>query len=125
MKTVHTLGELEGSANDAYLLAFSLESSVNKYSSQDDWHVSLKIADTCINFKIESEADCNVIYQSLFDRLPEENTRSRQCKAKLKVYDLIEKEMSGIVFGCDCFHDYLYGQHEISLKVTTNRWKQS
>ena len=40
-----------------------------------------------MNFKIDSGADCNVISQSLFDRLPVENKQSRQCKAKLKVYD--------------------------------------
>ena len=85
-KTVHAVAESEGSDNEADLLAFSVESS-SKYPSQDDWHVSLKIADTNVNFKIDSGADCNVISQSLFDRIPVENKQSRQCKAKLKVYD--------------------------------------
>jgi len=80
-KTVHAVAEPEGSDNDADLLAFSVESS-----DKDDWHVSLKIADTNLNFK-DSGADCNVISQSLFDRLPVENKQSRQCKTKLKVYD--------------------------------------
>ena len=85
-KTVHAVAESEGSDDEADLLAFSVESS-GKYPSQDDWHVSLKIADSNVNFKIDSGADCNVISQSLFDRLPVENKQSRQCKAKLKVYD--------------------------------------
>ena len=71
-KTVHAVAESEGSDNEADLLAFSVESS-SKYPSQDDWYVSLKIADTNVNFlKIDSGADCNVISQSLFDRLPVE-----------------------------------------------------
>ena len=79
---MHVVAESEGSDKDADLLAFSVESS-----DKDDWHVSLKIADTNVNFKIDSGADCNVISLSLFDRLPVENKQSRQCKAKLKVYD--------------------------------------
>ena len=78
--------ESEGSDDEANFLAFSVESS-GKYPSQNDWHVSLKIADSNVNFKIDSGADCNVISQSVFDRLPVENKQSRQCKAKLKVYD--------------------------------------
>lgn len=82
---MQVVAELEGSDKDADLLAFSWESSSN-YPSQDDWHVSLKIADTYVNFKLEAGADCNVISQSLFDRLPVQNTWSHQCKAKQKVY---------------------------------------
>ena len=50
-KTVHAVAESEGSDDEADLLAFSVESS-GKYPSQDDWHVSLKIADSNVNFKI-------------------------------------------------------------------------
>ena len=71
-KTVHAVAESEGSDDEADLLAFSVESS-GKYPSQNDWHVSLKIADSNVNFKIDSGADCNVISQSVFDRLPVEN----------------------------------------------------
>ena len=31
--------------------------------------IALKIADANVDFKVDSEADCNVISQSLFDRL--------------------------------------------------------
>ena len=54
---------------------------------QDEWHVSRKIADTNVVFKIDSGADCNVISKSLLDRLPVDPKQSRYCKAKLKVYD--------------------------------------
>ena len=85
-KTVHVMGESEGSDNDADLLTFSLESS-GEWSTLDDWHVSLKIADSYVNFKLDSRADWNVISQSLFDQLPVRHKQARQCKAKLKVYD--------------------------------------
>ena len=77
---------MEGSDNEADLLTFSVESS-DECSSQDDWHVSLKIADTNVNFKLDSGADCNVISKSLLARLPVGPKQTRQCKAKLKVYD--------------------------------------
>ena len=63
-----------------------MESS-DECPSQDDWHVSLKIADTRVNFKLDSGADCNVISKSLLARLPVGPKQTRQCKAKLKVYD--------------------------------------
>ena len=85
-KTVRAMAESDDSDNDADLLTFSVESSSDS-PSQDDWHVSLKIAGTKMNFKLDSGADCNVISHSLFDRLPVANKRARQCKAKLKVYD--------------------------------------
>ena len=85
-KTIHAVAESEGSDNEADLLTFSVESS-DECPSQDDWHVSLKIADTRVNFKLDSGADCNVISKSLLDRLPVGPKQTRQCKAKLKVYD--------------------------------------
>ena len=85
-KTIHAVAESEGSDNEADLLTFSVESS-NECLSQDDWHVSLKIADTSVNFKLDSGADCNVISKSLFTRLQVSPTQTRQCKTKLKVYD--------------------------------------
>ena len=48
------------------LLTFSVESS-GECTSQVEWHVSLKIADTSVKFKIDSGAYCNVISKSLFD----------------------------------------------------------
>ena len=48
---IHAVAESEGSDNKADLLTFSVESS-DECPSQDDWHVSLKIADTRVNFKI-------------------------------------------------------------------------
>ena len=77
---------MEGSDNEADLLTFPVESS-EECPSQDDWHVSLKIADTNVNFKLDSGADCNVISKSLLARLPVGPKQTRQCKAKLKVYD--------------------------------------
>ena len=47
----------------------------------------VKIADTNVNFKLDSGADCNVISKSLLARLPVGPKQTRQCKAKLKVYD--------------------------------------
>ena len=85
-KTIYAVAELECSDNEADLLTFSVESS-DECSSQDDWHVSLKIADTNVNFKLDSGADCNVISKSLLARLPVGPKQTRQCKAKLKVYD--------------------------------------
>ena len=85
-KTVHTVAESEGSDNEADLLTFAVESN-DECPSQDEWHVSLKIADTNVIFKIDSGADCNVISKSLLDRLPVDPKQSRYCKAKLKVYD--------------------------------------
>ena len=85
-KTIHAVAELEGSDNEADLLTFSVESS-DECPSQDDWHVSLKIADTNVNFKLDSGADCNVISKSLLARLPVGPKQTRQCRAKLKVYD--------------------------------------
>ena len=32
-------------------------------------------------------------------------------------YPQIEKEMLGIVFGCESFHDYLYGQREVIVET--------
>ena len=52
-KTVHTVAESEGRDNEADFLTFSVESS-NECPSQDDWQVSLKIADTSVNFKVDS-----------------------------------------------------------------------
>ena len=74
------------SDNEADLLTFAVESN-DECPSQDEWHVSLKIADTNVIFKIDSGADCNVISKSLLDRLPVDPKQSRYCKAKLKVYD--------------------------------------
>ena len=54
--------------------------------SKDEWHVSLKIVDTNVNFKIDSGADCNVISTSLFHRIPVDPRQSCRCKARLKVY---------------------------------------
>ena len=85
-KIVHAVVESDGSDNDADFQTFSLESS-GECPNQDDWHASLKIAGTEVNFKLDSGADCNVISQSLFDRLPVSQKQPRQCKAKLKVYD--------------------------------------
>ena len=85
-KTVHAVAESEGSDDEDDLLTFSVDSS-DECPSQDEWHVSFKIADTNVNFKIDSGADCNVISKSLFDRLPVDPKQARQCKAKLKVYD--------------------------------------
>ena len=85
-KTVHAVTESEGSDNEADLLTFAVESN-DECPSQDEWHVSLKIADTNLTFKIDSGADCNVISKSLLDRLPVDPKQSRHCKAKLKVYD--------------------------------------
>ena len=85
-KTIHAVAESEGSDNEADLLTFSVESS-DECPSQDDWHVSLTIADTRVNFKLDSGADCNVISKSLLARLPVGPKQTRQCKAKLKVYD--------------------------------------
>ena len=86
VKTEHALAESEGSDNEADLLTFSVESS-DECPSQDDWHVSLKIADTSVNFKLDSEADCNVISKSLLARLSVGPKQTHQSKAKLKVYD--------------------------------------
>ena len=58
----------DGSDNNADFLTFSLESS-GECPNQDDWHASLKIAGTEVNFKLDSRVDCNVISQLLFDRL--------------------------------------------------------
>ena len=44
------------------------------------------MADDYVNFKLDSGDNCNVISQSLFDRLPVPHKHARQCKAKLKVY---------------------------------------
>ena len=66
---VHALVELNGSDIDAVFLTFSLELS-GECHTQDDWHASLKIAVTEVNFKLYSRGDWNVISQSLFDRLP-------------------------------------------------------
>lgn len=85
-KTVHAVVESECSDNEADLLTFSVESSAED-PSKDEWHVSLKIVNTNVNFKIDSGADCNVISKSLFDRLPVDPRQSCQCKAKLNVYD--------------------------------------
>ena len=85
-KTVHTVAESEGSDNEADLLTFAVESN-DECPSQDEWHVSLKIADTNVIFKIDSGAGCNVISKSLLDRHPVDPKQSRYCKAKLKVYD--------------------------------------
>ena len=85
-KTVHAVAESEGSDDEDDLLTFSVDSS-DECPSQDEWHVSFKIADTNVNFKIDSGADCNVSSKSLFDRLPVDPKQARQCKAKLKVYD--------------------------------------
>ena len=63
-----------------------MESS-NECPSQDDWQVSLKIADTSVNFKLDSGSDCNVISKSLLAGLPVGPKQTRQSKAKLKVYD--------------------------------------
>ena len=79
------MGEWEGSDNDADLLTFSLE-SCGEWPTLDDWHFSLKMADDYVNFKLDSGDNCNVISQSLFDRLPVPHKHARQCKAKLKVY---------------------------------------
>ena len=35
-------------------------------------------------------------------------------------YAQIEKEMLAIVFGCEWFHDYLYGQREITVESNRN-----
>ena len=59
-KTVRGVVESDGSDNEADLLTFSVEFSAEG-PSKDEWHVSLKIVDTNVNFKIDSEADCNVI----------------------------------------------------------------
>ena len=83
---IHAVTELEGSDDGADLLTFSVESS-DECSSQDDWNVLLKIADTNVNFKVDSGADCNIISKSLLARLPVGPKQTRQCKAKLKVYD--------------------------------------
>ena len=85
-KTVHAVAESESSDNEADFLTFSVEPS-DEYPSQDDWHVSLKIGDTSVNFKLDSGADCNVISKSLLARLPVGLKQTRQCKAELKVYD--------------------------------------
>ena len=85
-KTIHAVAESEGSDNEADLLTFSVESSY-ECPSRDDWHVSFKIADSRVNFKLDSGADCNVISKSLLARLPVGPKETRQCKAKLKVYD--------------------------------------
>lgn len=85
-KTVRAVVESDGSDNEADLLTFSVEFSAEG-PSKDEWHVSLKIVDTNVNFKIDSGADCHVISRSLFDRLPVDPRQSCQCKAKLKVYD--------------------------------------
>ena len=81
-KTVHALAESEGRGNEANLLTFSVESS-DERPSQDDWHVSLKIADTSMSFKLDSGAECNVISKSLLAQLPVGPKQTRQCKAKL------------------------------------------
>ena len=78
-KTVLAGTESEGIENEADLLTSSVESS-DKCPSRHDWHVSLKMADTKVNFKIDSGADFNVISKSLFDRLPVDPKQSRQCK---------------------------------------------
>ena len=51
-KTVHAVAESEGSDNKADLLTFAVESN-DECPSQDEWHVSLKIADTNVTFKID------------------------------------------------------------------------
>lgn len=83
---MHAVPESEGCDNKADLLTFAVESN-DECPSQDEWHVSLKIADTNVTFKIDSGADCNVISKSLLDRLPVDPKQSHHCKAKLKVYD--------------------------------------
>ena len=85
-KTVHAVAESEGRDNEADFLTFSVESS-NECPSQDDWQVSLKIADTSVNFKLDSGSDCNVISKSLLAGLPVGPKQTRQSKAKLKLYD--------------------------------------
>ena len=52
-KTIQAVADLEDSDNEADLLTFSVESS-DECPSQDDWYVSLKIADTNVNFKLDS-----------------------------------------------------------------------
>ena len=66
---MHAVAESEGSVDEADLLTFPVESS-DECPSQDDWHVSLKIADASVNFKLDSGADCNVTSKSLLARLP-------------------------------------------------------
>ena len=83
---MHAVAESEGSVDEADLLTFPVESS-DECPSQDDWHVSLKIADASVNFKLDSGADCNVTSKSLLARLPVGSKQTRPCKAKLKVYD--------------------------------------
>ena len=60
-KMIHAVAESEGSdkEEEADLLTFSVESS-DECPSQDDWHISLKIADESVNFKLDSGADCNI-----------------------------------------------------------------
>ena len=48
-----------------------------------------------MNFKLDSRANCNVISKSLLDRLPVGPKQTRQCKAKLKVYDGRRITLSG------------------------------
>jgi len=93
-KRIHAVAESEGSDNEANFLTFSVEFS-HECPSQDDWHVSLKIADASVNFKLDSGADCNVISKSLLARLPVGPKQTRQCKAKLKVYDRCRITPSG------------------------------
>ena len=40
-------------------------------------------------------------------------------------YAQIEKEMLAIVFGCERFHDFLYGQNVVTVESDHNHWKQS
>lgn len=76
---IYNMAESEGSDNDTDLVTFSLKSSGEC--------LALKITDAIVNFKLDSGADCNVISQSLFDRLSVAHKPARYCKAKLKVYD--------------------------------------
>ena len=77
-KTIYTVVESEGSNNEAVLLMCSVESS-DECAPPDDWNVSLKIADTSVNFKLDLGADCNIISKSLLARLPVSPKQTCHC----------------------------------------------
>ena len=85
-KTIYAVTESEGSDNEADLLTFLVDSS-DECPSQDDWHVSLKIADTSVNFKLDSGPDCKFIFKLLLAPLAVGPKQKRQCKAKPKVHE--------------------------------------
>ena len=60
MHWLKKLEETDDSDAGADLLTFSVESS-SEFPRQDDWLHMLKIAGTNVNFKLDSDADFNVI----------------------------------------------------------------